>query len=225
MFIDNNSPFQIHDFSKIEDTLDFVVFDQNHQKKGRLTSLNTTGDGSCGFHAVFGEFNDQLQAIHVEDVYFLRLQFSEYLREKFINGDIPDLIKEALKNYFEEPSDSAPQLQNVLFKREVYELLLKFQNHNFYDEIDSANEVLNELLQRSDIREAYLTDMMGAHHVYPEELAEAANFAGKTLHLYQNIQGEVHGPKIYPSEIIGGETLEVLANGKHFEKAIFYPEK
>ncbi len=179
----------------LKDLEDPIKFPCAIDDKFELVTEKTIADGSCGFHALVGEPNQD--GYYICDAIEERKKFCKYLQQAFDKKQLPPKIETALENYFLDPDD-APNFTNLLkvkkgLMKPVTVNLLKDVYKKDYKKLSIKEQDKRKKDFKYDKRvfEAYL-HYIGKNSTYllQDELEAVAEFYDVRVRLFQRGWGD-----------------------------------
>lgn len=220
-FEKNNLISEVPFFSR--ETINATQMFLNNDDDSILHVFDTTGDGSCGIHALLGTYNEELNAFHLKNVTKKRISISNSLKRAFQANNIPKYFEKAMIDYIKYPLRAPNQILDVLNQPEVIESACLIQEllHN-RETTDLANICARELINNPLIQEAYLKHLRDrSSYLSSDELGAIAIASGKNLRVYQGDKNvSAAGEADYYHAGNNCETIEIyLDEAQHFERA------
>lgn len=150
----------------------------------------TVADGSCFFHALFGEVDDRGYLRCDPSIY--RKQFCDYLEEAFDKKQLPEWTSLTLQDYFLAPDRAPPEFMKSLTvtqgeDKKAYNLLLDHYKKDYAQQTENEkNDRLEAFVNDKNVFNAYLK-YIGNNNTYlsQDEAIIVAAFFKKRLRLFQ----------------------------------------
>lgn len=203
--------------------------DNYDELSGALRIFPTTGDGSCGFHSLFGIYSPNHRAFHLDNVQEKRSQFADWVKNKFDSNEIPDEIRSSLHDYIKYPKTAPFEIQQILKNdTEITEWAKEFQEANRELKHENAEILLTVLISHPELQSAYLKHLnRRSSYLLPSELGAAAKWAGISINIYQSQSqngigdGTVSPPYQYNEGKQKVVDIVLSEKNSHFERAVY----
>ncbi|MFI5342690.1 MAG: OTU domain-containing protein [Chlamydiales bacterium] len=186
-----------------------------------LKIYETENDGSCGFHALLGTSESGIYKC--QDVLAERRKFCHWLRAMNHQNQLPDGIKNIIKDYIINYARVAP----AYFKKCIQTRYETFANG--YNQLSMAEKdaLIEKFVSDVFVIEAYINNMeQQGTYLLQDELIMVGNFYGKRVILFQpdwSPGGQYpmcNTPAIYDADFTLGENdICVWYDGNHYERA------
>lgn len=202
----------------------------------RLGVYSTVGEGSCGFHALMGEFigDGSLRQYRVPNIAQVRQEFCDYLRACYAKNRLPQGIKNALEEHFIHFNSSPPGFQTEAVRAKRREIFLRYPAILADDPptVKAEKQRIHDALKEEFCTDevvfaAYLTYLARVgSDLFQDELIAVADWQGVTIRLMQPGWGE---DRLLAIDILnpGHETtVDIYYNGhNHYERAAFLEDE
>ena len=183
-----------------------------------LWIYKTHGQGACGFHALFGEYDKADKEYICLDSVVRRGEFCVWLRDN--KDHLPEVIKVVLNDYFLH-FEYAPSYFKTAEVTEIRNKMLR--EIQTLTQQDDRDALLDRFMQNNTVFNSYLYNLsQEGTYLLQEELIACALCFKKKLILFQPGLGNDSDQifqEAFHSEF-GDDTAEVYYNGRnHYEKA------
>lgn len=202
-----------------------LVIDQEGNICGSLLSFKTAGNGSCGLHALIGEYDEKEKCFVCPDVNEMREFFALWLENHIEENYLP----EGHQNEFKKDFLSTDTMPSTLSSNpKVKDFIARCDETMELPEEErfiATDLLLEEFMKDPEVNKAYLSHIKDSgSHLSPEEMHSAAIWQEKELHLYtESGDDNLRVPTIYNKGAGINGTVRVVLAKNHYERALFTP--
>lgn len=186
-----------------------------------LHTFKTKGDGSCGIHALLGSYRSK--SFSLENVRKKRIEISNFLKDAFKIGTIPEYFEKAMIDYVKYPNQAPSEIKKILKQKKIAESSHLIQELMYNRETtEVADECARELIRNLSVQEAYLKHLRNkSSYLSSDEVGAIALLSEKNLRVYQGDKKAYSaGESNYYHAGDNCEIVEIyLDEARHFERA------